>query len=113
MPARHRANERTQEITYRVYRISESLRKQMKAKRERFNATTFDVIQEAIDKDLPKIVTTLKKLGFGFTGKKRPARFPMNDSGLAALKVAAKQTGIDQSKLLLAALHITTKGGKR
>ena len=112
MPARHRKNERTQETIYRVYRISESLRKQMKTKREKHRVTTFDIIQNGIDEGLPKIVSAVKGLGFGFEGKRRAARFPLNESALSALKLAAKQTGIDQSKLLLAALNITTKGGK-
>jgi hypothetical protein len=85
----------------------------MKAKREKFNATTAQIIQAALDEGLPKIVGELKGLGFGFAGsKKRPARLPMTDSNLSALKIAAKQVGIDQSKLLLAALAITTKGVK-
>ncbi len=113
MPARHRANERTRETIFRVYRVPEPLRSKMKAKREKFNATNAQVIQNAIDEGLPKLVLELKSLGFGFTGtKKRPARFPMSESNLSALKLAAKQTGIDQSKLLLAALIITTKGVK-
>ena len=79
----------------------------MKAKRETFNATTAQVIQNAIDEGLPKLVSELKSLGFGFAGtKKRPARFPMSESSLSALKLgvaggrqmampsAAKQPGV-------------------
>jgi hypothetical protein len=113
MAAQHRANVKTREQVYRVYRLTEPLRKQMKAKREKFNATNAQVITAAIDEGLPKLVLELKKLGLtGIEGKKRPARLPMNDSNLAALRQASKQTGIPASKLLLLSLALTTKGGK-
>jgi hypothetical protein len=113
MPARHRKNERTQEVIHRVYRVSDQLRSAIKTRRTKFNATTAQILSEAIDVALPKLVVSLKQLGFGFEGaKKRPIRFPLNSSILSALATAAKQTGIHQSQLLTAALHITTKGGK-
>jgi len=37
---------------------------------------------------------------------------PMTDATLGAFKVASKQTGIPASRLLLAALSLTCKGGK-
>jgi len=94
MPARHRANARTQETVFRVFRIPEPLRTGIKTRRTKFNATTVQVIQNAIDEVSSKIVSALKGLGFGFAGtKKRPARFPTSESNLSALKLAAKQTG--------------------
>lgn len=112
MAAQHRANKRTQEVVYRVYRLPENLRKQVKMKREKANVNLQSVIEAATIESLPKIVAGLKGLSLGFDGKKRPARLPMTDATLGCLKVASKQTGIPASRLLLAALSLTCKGGK-
>ena len=112
MAAHHRANKKTLETVYRVYRLPEDLRKRVTAKREKANVTLQSVIEAATTESLPKIVSTLKTMGMGFDGKKRPARLPMTDSLLAAFKVASKQTGIPASRLLQAALALTCKGVK-
>lgn len=112
MAAQHRANKKTLETVYRVYRLAENLRKQMKAKREKHNVTLQSVIEASATESLPKIVAALKTMGLGFDGKKRPARLPMTDSLLGAFKVASKQTGIPASRLLQAALALTCKGAK-
>ena len=100
MAAQHRANKRTQEVVYRVYRLPEDLRKRVKAKREKANVTLQSVIEAATTESLPKIVATLKTMGLGFDGKKQVARLPMTDATLGAFKVACKQTGIPASRLL-------------
>jgi hypothetical protein len=112
MVARHRANKRTRETVYRVYRLPPGLLTQVRAKREKHNVNTQSVITAAATESLPKIVATLKTMGLGFDGKKRPARLPMTDSLLASFKVASKQTGIPASRLLQAALALTCKGAK-
>ena len=76
MAAHHRANKRTQETVYRVYRLPEDLRKRVKAKREKQNVTLQSVIEAATTESLPKIVATLKTMGLGFDGKKQVARLP-------------------------------------
>ena len=112
MAAHHRANKKTLETVYRVYRLPEDLRKRVKIKREKHNVTLQSVIEAATTESLPKIVATLKTLGLGFDGKKQVARLPMTDSLLGAFKVASKQTGIPASRLLQAALALTCKGAK-
>jgi hypothetical protein len=112
MAAHHRANRKTLETVYRVYRLPDDLRKRVKAKREKYNITLQAVIEAASLESLPKIVSTLKTMGLGFDGKKQVARLPMTDSLLGAFKVASKQTGIPASRLLQAALSLTCKGGK-
>ena len=112
MAAHHRANRKTLETVYRVYRLPDDLRKRVKAKREKAGINLQSVIEAATTESLPKIVATLKTMGLGFDGKKRPARLPMTDSLLASFKVASKQTGIPASRLLLAALSLTCKGVK-
>jgi hypothetical protein len=112
MAAHHRANRKTLQTVYRVYRLPEDLRKRVTAKREKHNVTLQSVITAAATESLPTIVNTLKTMGLGFDGKKRPARLPMTDSLIGAFKVASKQTGIPASRLLLAALSLTCKGAK-
>jgi hypothetical protein len=112
MAAQHRANRKTQEVVYRVYRLSEDLRKRVKAKREKHNVTLQSVIEAATTESLPKIVAGLKGLSLGFDGKKQVARLPMTDATLGVFKVACKQTGIPASRLLQAALALTCKGIK-
>ena len=114
MAAQHRANKRTQETVYRVYRLPEDLRKRVRAKREKHNVTLQSVIEAATTESLPKIVAALKTMGFGFDGKKQVApRLPMTDSLLAAYKQASKQCGgVPASRLLQAALSLTCKGAK-
>lgn len=112
MAARHRPNKKTLETVYRVYHLPEDLRKRIAAKREKANVNLQSVITAAATESLPKIVNTLKTMGLGFDGKKRPARLPMTDSLLGAFKVASKQTGIPATRLLQAALSLTCKEGK-
>lgn len=111
MVARHRAS-KLHEVIFRVYRLPENLRKQVKAKREKHNVTLQSVIEAATTESLPKIVAALKANGLGFAGQKRPARLPMTDATIGALKVASKQCGIPASQLLLAALALTCKVAK-
>ena len=112
MPARHRANKKTMETIYRVYRLPPKLISQVRAKREKHNVNTQSVIEAAATESLPKIVSTLQKMGMGLDGKKRVARLPMTDPLLGAFKVASKQTGVPASRLLQAALILTCKGVK-
>jgi hypothetical protein len=112
MAAHHRANKKTLETVYRVYRLPEDLRKRMRVKREKANVTLQSVIEASATESLPKIVNALKTMGLGFDGKRQVARLPMTDSLLGVFKVASKQTGIPASRLLQAALSLTCKGGK-
>ena len=47
MAAHHRANKKTMETVYRVYRLPEDLRKRVRAKREKHNVTLQAVIEAA------------------------------------------------------------------
>ena len=101
--------------TFRVYRINESLRKAVKAKREASGTNTKAVLDAAITESLPKVVAALQAVGFTMAkGKVRPARWPVDSELLGALQVASKQTGgIPASKLLAVSLALfCQKGGK-
>jgi hypothetical protein len=109
MPARHRANRKTMETIYRVYRLPPGLLSQVRAKREKHNVNAQSIIMASATESLPKIVATLKTMSLGFDGNKRAARLPMTDSLLGTFKVASKQTGVPTSRLLQAALALTCK----
>ena len=100
--------------TYRVYRISESLRKAIKTKREKHNVNTKAVLDAAVTETLPKIVKALHSVGLGMTGKVRPTRWQVDGNLLGALRVASKQTSVPASRLLVAAVTILCqrKGAK-
>ena len=105
MTAKHRPNPVTNETTYRVYRLTDALREKVKEKKIETNLKLQDLLNCAIDQELPKLVGLLSGLGLRKTDdKKRPARLPMTDSMLGALKVASVQTGIPATQLLLACL---------
>jgi hypothetical protein len=99
---------------FRVYRINESLRKAVRAKREAQNVPTKAVLDAAVTEALPKIVKALQSVGFGMSkGKVRPVRWPVDSELLGALAVASKQVGgIPGSRLLAVALTLFCKGGK-
>jgi hypothetical protein len=92
--------------------MTEDLRKRVRTKREKNSVSLRVVIETATSESLPKLVAQLKGLHLGFDGKRRPARLPMTDATIGCLKVASKQTGIPASRLLLASLSLTCKGGK-
>ena len=80
MPARPPSQQEDDGDRLRVYRLPPGLLSQVRAKREKHNVNTQSVITAAATESLPKIVSTLKTMGLGFDGKKRPARLPMTDS---------------------------------
>ena len=99
---------------YRVYRPTEQLRKALVAKREACNVRTVDVLNGAVSESLPLVVQGIRDLGlWSGRSKKRPARWPVDDELLGALRVASRQTGVPASKLLMASLTLFTKGGKK
>ncbi len=114
----------TKHSGYRVYRPDDQLREAIKAKREATNTTNKAVIEAAITEKLPVLVSGLASLALTARvgAKRRPARWQVSDDVLGALKVAAAQTGLPQSTLLMAALSLTcettpkarkTKGGAK
>lgn len=93
---------------YRVYRIPESLRRAVKAKREAHNVPTKAVLDGAVSDALPKVVAALQSVGFRMTKSKlRPVRWPVDAELLGTLAVASRQTGgIPASKLLAVSLAL-------
>jgi hypothetical protein len=91
-------------VLYRVFDLPEELRTRLRAKRARVAATTAEVVQTATAATLPKLVATLRELGFRANGKTRPARFAMTASSLRALRRASKKTSLPACRLLFACL---------
>ena len=101
------------DTNHRVYRVSEFLRSEVKAARERKSLTVKAFVEEALA-ELPKIAEGLKALGIEPAKKDaRPARLPMSDEALAKLKKGAEATGVPQSALLMACLALASRRKRR
>ncbi|MEN6365389.1 MAG: hypothetical protein ABFC88_01065, partial [Thermoguttaceae bacterium] len=97
---------------YRVFDLPEELRTRLRAKRAKAAATTAQVVQTAMADCLPKLVATLRELGFRGDAKTRPARFAMTASSLRALRRASKKTGVPACRLLFAYLLLACEEEK-
>ncbi len=87
--------------TFRVYRLPKSDRLAAARARTKQGVTQAAWLQAAVDDQLPIIRQELFAV-LGETPKdaRGPARLPMSDQSLDALKVASKVTGIPASRLL-------------
>ena len=113
MPAKHRPNPKTQETVYRVYRVSEPIRKALCQKRSQRGQTVQEFIQVAVVDELPRLVESLGKLHVvPADPEARPAKLPLDERLLASLKRASGETGLPQTQILLACLRTST-GRKR
>lgn len=112
MTAKHRPAKRTLQTVHRTYRLSATLRKEMADKRKQFGLTVAGFLDRAITHELPQIVAELERLGMppGASKQDRPARLPLTDELLAALKRASNKTGIPASRLLVACV---SRGNRR
>jgi len=100
-------------VPHRVFYIPEALRESMGTARERLELTIRAFITDSVQKELPDIVQTLSAMGIEKSSDVRPVRWPIDQATLNTLAYAAEQTGIDQSKLLQACLHIASNRKRR
>ncbi len=87
---------------HRVVPLPIATRNTLRASRAR-HGTNAAAIEHAIETYLPTTLRALAQLGIGAktTGAAvKRYRLPFSDSGLAALKLAAEQTGLDATFLL-------------
>lgn len=112
MSAKHRSAPRTNEVIYRTYRLPATVRTEMADKRKQFGLTVAGFLDRAITHELPQIVADLERLGMppGTSQQDRPARLPLSDELLAALKRASNKSGIPASRLLVACV---SRGSRR
>jgi hypothetical protein len=101
----HRANPVTNETSYRVYHVAESLRDACKAARAEAGLSIREYIESTVASRLPGLVQQLRDLGFAAMEKRRPARWPMGDATLSSLKGASEELGIPASDLLMICLR--------
>lgn len=101
---------------FRVIRLSDSFRESLRQAREAKGTTNATFIAETVGTHLPKIVESLRTLGFlSDNGPKRPARLPFLDSAgtLRVLRNASQETGIPATRLLIACLVAATQARPR
>lgn len=91
---------------YRVYKITDTDRKNFVTTRTEKSTTNEQLLQEAIQTKLSPLVEKLAELGFApETEDKRPIRLPISDDSLAALRIASESTGLPQAALLALVLR--------
>ncbi len=114
MPAKHRANPKTQDTYYRVYRMPGTLLTKIRRSRNRRQKTLRSLVGASVSAELPKLVRTLKSVGVvPMTEGARPAKLPMGRETLAKLKTASEETGLPQVLLLMCCLWLSEKRAPR
>ena len=104
------------DTAFRVIRLSEPLREELRRSREARGLTNVGFIAEAVKGQLPKVVETLQRLGFATVkGPRCPARLPFSTEAgtLKILRTASQGTGIPAIHLLTACLLAATKVAPR
>ncbi len=104
------------DLTYRVVKLPQRLRKQIQNLREEKGMTNEELVAEAVAEELPGIVTGLQNLGFGIhRGKSSNTRLPFSDSAktLDALRRASQQLRIPAIRLLETCLVMATAPADR
>lgn len=96
------------ETVFRVYRLSEDLRKKVKAARDMRQMTLKGFIQGAVEQELSSLVTQLVGLGIKAKGTSRPARLPVSDRVLSQLREGSENTGVPATVLLQACLTLSS-----
>lgn len=100
-PMARRANPLTRSTVYRVYRLSESARKALDARK---GVTIREHIEVAVRDRLPVLVSGLLELGVCAPGETCLVRLPVSDAVLAKLAKASEITGISAASLLRSVL---------
>lgn len=88
---------------YRVIRLPQQLRIAIQTARDANKQTNEQFVAAAVEQHLPRIIDSLRKLGFGSSeGKLVPVRLPFSDESgtLPALKDASEIIGIPTVQLL-------------
>jgi len=100
------------DTVFRVVRLTELLRDELRRAREAKDQTNATFIAEAVADQLPKVVEGLRVLGFTTVkGPRRPARLPFSSAAgtLKILRDASQDTGIPAIQLLTACLLAATQ----
>lgn len=104
MAGMHRKNEVTRNIIHRVYRIGDELRQAVSERRRALGLTVRAFLAEAIEGELPSLVEALRAhLPLSEDGA-RPARLPLTEALLDALRKASQDVGVPAARLLMTCL---------
>jgi hypothetical protein len=106
----HQSNKLASTI-HRTYPLDEELRHRMSQQRAESGMTMAAFLQDAIGQHLPLIIAELEAVGVPSTAgdNARPARLPLNEQLINALKSGTASTGIPATRLLAACLQRATK----
>ena len=99
------------DIVHRVIGLPEPLRDAVRRARESGGLTNLQFVAEAVTKQLPGLLQSLRALGFGgIGGKRRPARLPFsNEAGTwQRLRDASEEIQVPAVQLLLLCLAAAT-----
>ena len=113
MPADHRDNPVTRETVHRVYQCPEALRLAVGERRRALGQTLRAFIAGAVEGELNRLVAQLREVLPLPTGATRPARLPLSEPLLKALRRAGDETGLPASRLLLACLARAARRRRR
>jgi hypothetical protein len=100
----HRDNPVTRETVWRVYQLPEELRRVVRERRQALGQTLREFLAEAIETELPGLLAVLREHLPVAAGVARPARLPLTEPLLEALRSAGAETGLPAARLLLACL---------
>jgi hypothetical protein len=104
MPAKPRNNDITRTTVHRVYRLSEELRRNVTIRRHALGLSMRAFLAEAVAGELPSLVEALRAHLPAADRDARPARLPMTEALLDALRLASQEVGVPAARLLLACL---------
>jgi hypothetical protein len=113
MAAQHRDNPVTQETVWRVYQLPEELRRALRQRRQSLGQTLREYLSYAIETELPGLLAVLREHLPASPGLARPARLPLTERLLEALRSGGAETGLPAARLLLACLDRAARRKRR
>lgn len=99
-------------VAFRTYRLVECVRQAVRQRRAALGCTLRELLAEAV-RELPDVVEAVERALPNPRGPSRPARLPLSEELLAALRTASNQTGLPANRLLLACLCRATARKRR
>jgi hypothetical protein len=99
-------------VVFRTYRLAESVRQSVRQRRTALGCTLREFLAKAL-RELPVVVEAVERALPNPRGPSRPARLPLSEELLAALRTASNRTGVAANRLLLACLCRATARKRR
>jgi hypothetical protein len=102
------------DVKFRVIRLPDSLRTAIRVARDANEWTNAEFVGRAVEQELPKLLESLRKLGFDrLGGQTRPMRLPFADDygSLDLLREASQTVGLPAIQLMALCFLAATKDG--